>query len=220
MSKANMIRLQATPNTGAELGAFLEVGADLVDRTEPETRRWYALAREGERDELAIFDIFADQAGRQAHFDGQVAAALADKAPQLVQGGWDGVLGNVTNYATLAAHEADHGAEIGKATYIAVTAAPGKAAELAEFLTAGRDVVAQTEPETLYWVALQSEDQAGRFAIFDLFADDNGRAAHFGGAVAKALADKADELVAGGWDNGVLANVVHFDVRATVRRGE
>ena len=218
MPKLNMIRLHATPGRGAELGSFLRAGAQLVDKGEPNTQRWYALAREGRSDEFAIFDLFPDQAGRQAHFDGQVAAALADKATDLVRDGWDGVLGNNTNFAGLAAHEADHGAVVQKATYVKLAAAPGKAAALAEFLTKGRDLVAQTEPGTLYWVALHSEDQADQFAIFDLFADAQGRAAHFDGVVAKALSERADELVAGGWDQGVLANVVHFDVIANVRR--
>lgn len=218
MTKANMIRLHATDDNAATLASFLISGGDLVEKTEPNTVRWYALSREDVDSELAIFDVFPDQAGRQAHFDGQVAAALSKQAPTLVRDGLNGVLQNVTNYAPLAVHEADADAQVGKATYITLTAAPGKAAELAAFLTAGRDAVAETEPLTLYWAALESEDRAGEFAIFDLFAGQEGRDAHFGGAVAKALSEKADELVAGGWKQGVLANVVHFDVRTTVRR--
>ena len=101
-----------------------------------------------------------------------------------------------------------------KATLVSLRAARGKAGALAELLVAGRDIVAQTEPGTLYWVALRSESDPDEFAIFDLFADQNGRVAHFEGKVAAALKSRADELVEGGWDEGVLARVVHYDVRA------
>ncbi len=217
MSKVNMIRLQAKPDARSELEAFLVAGGTLVEQSEPQTQRWYALSREG-GDELAIFDVFPDQAGRQAHFDGPVAAALAEKSATLVEGGWPGVLENVCNMVALAEHVADESMPVGSASYITLTAAPGKAAELEAFLTAGRDQVADTEPETLYWAALKSEDSEGHFAIFDLFADAEGRAKHFAGAVAKALSDKAGDLIAGGWEDGVLAKVRHFDVRAAVRR--
>ncbi|MCA9641664.1 MAG: hypothetical protein KC492_13250 [Myxococcales bacterium] len=219
MKKANMIRFKAVDNAATELTSLLIAAGQQVRATEPGTIRWYGLSRENADDEVAIFDVFPNQAGRQAHFDGQVAAALADKAPGLVRGGWeDGVLANVSNMVALAEHEADNDVEIRKASYITLTAAPGKAAELEAFLAAGRDVVAETEPKTKYWVALKSEDNLGQFAIFDVFESDEGRAEHFRGQVAEALADKADELVARGWEMGVLANVVHFDVRTNMRR--
>jgi len=218
MSKANMIRMSANADASSDLQQFLVAGGQLVEQTEPLTKRWYALSDEGEAGSHAIFDVFPDQAGRQAHFDGPVAAALAEKAPALIQGGWDGVLQGVSNMVPVATHEADATAEVKKASYITMTAAPGRAADLEAFLTAGRDMVAETEPETLYWVALKSEDESGKFAIFDLFADDSGRAKHFGGAVAKALSENAADLIAGGWNEGVLANVTHFQVHARVRR--
>jgi quinol monooxygenase YgiN len=34
----------------------------------------------------------------------------------------------------------------------------------------------------------------GKYAVFDTFADDQGRNAHLNGAIAKALLTKADEL--------------------------
>ena len=40
------------------------------------------------------------------------------------------------------------------------------------------------------------------------------REARFNGKVAAALHAKADTIVKGGWDNGVLANVHHFDILA------
>ncbi|MEM6991704.1 MAG: hypothetical protein AAF721_14450 [Myxococcota bacterium] len=219
MRKANIIRLSATENNAAALEAFLVAGGELVEKAEPATMRWHALTREDRPDELAIFDIFPNQAGRQAHFDGPVATALSERAGELVQGGWDGVLNGVANLVTLAEHDPELGGRTAtKASYITLRAAPGKDAELRAFLVGGRDQVAATEPGTLFWTALESEDEPGHFAIFDLFADTSGRDAHFGGVVAKALAEQAAALVVGGWDDGVLANVTHFDVRTSVTR--
>ena len=218
MNKANIIHLVATPSSAADLAAFLDAGAQLVADTEPATRRWHALRREDRDGELAIFDVFPNQAGRQAHFDGQVAAALRERASDLVVGGWAGVLANNRNLVTLAEHRVDTERGVRKATFIALKARPAKTAELRAFLTAGCELVAATEPDTLYWTALESEDRDGEFAIFDLFADESGRAAHFAGRVAAALRERAEELVVGGWDQGVVANVVHFDVGESVDR--
>ena len=102
MSKANLIQLNAVPAHADTLDAFLVSGGALVDQTEPQTQRWYALSREDRDAKLAIFDVFRDQAGRQAHFDGQVAAALQGRAGELIDGGWDDVLANISNRVVLA----------------------------------------------------------------------------------------------------------------------
>ncbi len=219
MAKANIIHLQAAPTRAATLADFLESGGRLVDQTEPQTLRWHALCREGSAAQLAIFDVFADQAGRQAHFDGQVAAALQSQAAQLVDGGWDEVLANVSNMTVLAEHQtARTQLAASKACFIRLTARPDQVSALRAFLIAGCDAVARTEPGTVYWTALESEDRAGEFAIFDLFVDRAARTAHFEGAVARVLRERASELVEGGWERGVLGNVVHFDVRTSVAR--
>ena len=64
----------------------------------------------------------------------------------------------------------------------------------------------------MFWAALQIDES--NFAIFDIFADSSGREAHFAGQVAGLLNEKAPELVSGGWDDGVLANVHNFDILA------
>ena len=78
--------------------------------------------------------------------------------------------------------------------------------------SAAGPIVADTEPMTLFWAALQIDEN--NFAIFDIFADDAGREAHFAGQVAGLLNERASELVSGGWDDGVLANVHNFDILA------
>jgi quinol monooxygenase YgiN len=211
MGKANLIELNARDGKDTELGDFLRQGGALVRRTEPNTKCWYALEASGGR--FAIFDTFAGPEGRAEHFGGQVAAALQQRAPVLVDGGWQqGVLGRVRSYDVLAATAVSERPPA-KATCIRLRAKPGRAQQLQALLEAGRGIVAETEPNTLYWVAMRDE-QDGSFAIFDLFADERGRQDHFGGKVAAALEAAADDLVEGGWHKGVLHNVAHYQVRS------
>ncbi|MBQ0753311.1 MAG: hypothetical protein KBT87_11330 [Gammaproteobacteria bacterium] len=91
-----------------------------------------------------------------------------------------------------------------EASYITLNAKSGKENDLADFLIAGADLVTETEPQTLLWAALKNDSE---MVIFDTFSDNSGRDAHFAGKVAGALKENAENLVAGGWDNGVIANI-------------
>ena len=76
-----LVRLLAKPGKEAEVAGFLEGGLSLVQE-EPETIAWFAVQL-GPL-EFGIFDAFPDDAGRQAHLGGQVAAALMAQAPELL----------------------------------------------------------------------------------------------------------------------------------------
>ena len=208
---ASYINMTAIPSRTADFAEFLTNAAPIVDQTEPGTELWFAL--QAPNNQLAIFDIFTDEAARQAHFGGAVAAALKDNALSLVQGGWDnGVLANVHNATVLSTKAPVDVERATTATYIALTAAPGQEEALAELLSAAGDIVTETEPQTLYWSGLRISER--EFAIFDIFADEAGRAAHFGGTVAGILKEKASTLVEGGWDEGVVARVSNYDILA------
>jgi len=204
----------AMPAAEGQTGAFAEFlagAAPIVGETEPGTVLWFALQA---NDTLAIFDIFEDGEARDAHFSGAVAAALNQNAATLVDGGWDdGVVANINNSDVLSVKAAVDLYTATTATYIKLEAAQGKGPELAALLTAAGPIVADTEHKTLFWAALQIDEN--NFAIFDIFADNTGREAHFAGQVAGLLNEKAPELVSGGWDDGVLANVHNFDILAT-----
>ena len=75
------VRLEAKPGRETDLEAFLKSGAALVE-AEPETAVWFAVRLGPSR--FAIFDAFADEAGRAAHLSGRVAAALAEQASTLL----------------------------------------------------------------------------------------------------------------------------------------
>lgn len=75
------VRLEAKPGKEDELEAFLRGGLPLA-QDEEQTVVWYAL-RFGPST-FGIFDAFAGEEGRQAHLNGQIAAALMQKAGELL----------------------------------------------------------------------------------------------------------------------------------------
>ncbi|KZM48445.1 hypothetical protein [Labrenzia sp. OB1] len=207
---ASYITMPAADGQTDAFAEFLAGAAPLVKETEPGTALWFALQA---NDTLAIFDIFVDDDARNAHFSGVVAAALNENADTLVKGGWDaGVVANINNSDVLSAKAPADLYSATTATYIKLEAAPGQSEQLAALLGAAGPIVAETEPKTLFWAALQIDEN--NFAIFDIFADDSGREAHFAGKVAGLLKEQASALVAGGWDDGVVANVSNFDILA------
>jgi quinol monooxygenase YgiN len=77
---ALLVRLEAKPGKEADVEDFLRKGLALV-QAEPETTAWFAI-RLGVST-FGIFDAFPDDAGRQAHLSGRVAAALKERAAEL-----------------------------------------------------------------------------------------------------------------------------------------
>lgn len=75
------VRLEAKPGYESAVENFLRDALPLVQE-EAQTSVWFGV-RLGERT-FAIFDAFADEAGRDAHLAGKVAAALMEKAPELL----------------------------------------------------------------------------------------------------------------------------------------
>ena len=78
---ALFVRLEAKPGKEADVESFLRGGLPIV-QDEPATIAWFGI-RLGPTT-FGIFDAFSDEAGRQAHLSGQVAAALMAKAPELL----------------------------------------------------------------------------------------------------------------------------------------
>ncbi len=71
------VPLKAKPGKEKELAEFLRSAVPLVN-AEPGTISWFAI-KEGPSS-FAIFDTFDTEAGRDAHLNGKVAAALMEKA--------------------------------------------------------------------------------------------------------------------------------------------
>jgi len=78
---ALLVKLEAKPGKEKEVEDFLRGGLPIVEE-EPATIAWFAI-RLGPTT-FGIFDGFPDEAGRQAHLSGRVAAALMAKASELL----------------------------------------------------------------------------------------------------------------------------------------
>src|SRR5690242_4954136 len=75
------VRLVAKPGKEAAVADFLRGGLAIVNE-EPATTAWFAIQLNAST--FGIFDAFPDEAGRQAHLTGRVAAALMAKADELL----------------------------------------------------------------------------------------------------------------------------------------
>ncbi|MGZ5969238.1 MAG: putative quinol monooxygenase [Polyangiales bacterium] len=78
---ALLARIVAKPGKEEEVAALLS-GALPLAQAEPATISWFAFRMS--KTEFGIFDTFPDDAGRKAHLNGKIAAALMAKAPELL----------------------------------------------------------------------------------------------------------------------------------------
>jgi quinol monooxygenase YgiN len=73
--------VQAKPGKEAQVEAFLKSAQPLAE-AEPATINWYAVKLGGGR--FGIFDTFNEEAGRDAHLNGEIAKALMANAKELL----------------------------------------------------------------------------------------------------------------------------------------
>lgn len=74
------VPLKAKPGKQADVAAFLKAGA-LLAKDEKGTVSWFGLDEGDGR--YSVFDTFDDEAGRDAHLNGNIAKALTAKADEL-----------------------------------------------------------------------------------------------------------------------------------------
>jgi quinol monooxygenase YgiN len=74
------VMLKAKPGKEADVEAFLKQGA-AMSQDEPKTVNWYGVKIAP--DMYGVFDTFDDEAGRDAHLNGEIAKALMASAPDL-----------------------------------------------------------------------------------------------------------------------------------------
>ena len=84
LNVALLVRLEAKPGKESAVAEFLASALPLAEQ-ESTTPVWFAL-RLGPST-FGIFDAFADDAGRQAHLTGPIAAALMANASALLSKG-------------------------------------------------------------------------------------------------------------------------------------
>ena len=79
-TKAIWVMLKAKPGKEADVEAFLKQGA-VMSNDEPETVTWYGVKMGP--GVYGVFDTFNDEAGRDAHMNGEIAKALMASASEL-----------------------------------------------------------------------------------------------------------------------------------------
>ena len=78
---ALFVRLEAKSGKESDVAQFLRDGLAIV-QAEPATTVWFAIQLGPST--FGIFDAFPNEAGRQAHLAGRVAAALMARASELL----------------------------------------------------------------------------------------------------------------------------------------
>lgn len=73
--------LNAKPGKESELAEFLAGALPLAEQ-EPDTTAWFAIKID--ESTFGIFDVFPSDDGRQAHLGGPIAAALMERAGDLL----------------------------------------------------------------------------------------------------------------------------------------
>ena len=73
--------LEAKAGKQEELAAFLKSALPLAVQ-EPATVSWFSFRMDSSR--FGIFDTFADESGRNAHLNGEIAKALFARAEELL----------------------------------------------------------------------------------------------------------------------------------------
>ena len=81
ITKGLIVRLEAKSGQEESVAEFLHSALPLV-RQEPQTIAWFAFRVD--TSSFAIVDVFPDEAGRRAHLEGAVAAALEEKGLELL----------------------------------------------------------------------------------------------------------------------------------------
>ncbi|TCV14055.1 quinol monooxygenase YgiN [Sphingobacterium alimentarium] len=76
---------------------------------------------------------------------------------------------------------------------VRLEAKAGKEKNVEEFITSALPL-AKEEAGTISWYAFRIDSST--FGIYDTFSDEEGRQAHLGGKIAKALMENAPELLA------------------------
>ena len=186
VTKGLLVRLEVKPGLDEQVSKFL-ISALLNVRLEPATKAWFAI-RFG-RSEYGIFDVFPDEAGRDAHLSGPVAQALMAKADELL------TEPPRIQKLDILAHKLPEGLLAQpnkKGLLLLFEAKEGHQQQVEDFWRDARSLVME-EPETTAWFAIHTDDD--KYGIFDVFPDHGGRFKHLIGHVPRELAKHAISLL-------------------------
>lgn len=199
VSEGLLLRCEAKAGKERELEEFLK-SAQKVVLQERETTAWFAIRFD--RSEFGIFDVFPDDAGREAHLSGRVARALNERGDLLLASA------PKIQKLKIVAEKFPITTPTEPATkglLLSFRAKWGHDHDIEKFL---RDVQPWVlkEQDTAAWFGLQFD--TGEFGIFDVFPDAAGRFKHLVGHVPRELAKHAFTLL------GSFPDLEMYDVLA------
>jgi quinol monooxygenase YgiN len=188
VTRGLLVRLQCQHGKDSEVEEFLRSALPLAEN-EPATVAWFAI-RFG-RSEYGIFDVFPDDAGRDAHLTGPIAKALMARAAELLT-----EPPNIQRLDILA-HKLPKvplDTPDTKALLLTFAAKSGNENGVEQFLRSMQPLV-EEEIDTKAWFAIRLQE--GEFGIFDTFPDQAGRFKHLTGHVPRELTKHALSLLGG-----------------------
>ncbi len=185
VTRGLLVRLKAKTGKDDAVEGFLHSALGEVGK-ELSTTAWFAI-RFG-RSEYGIFDVFADDAARDAHLAGPLAKMLLEDEQGLFA-----VPPRIQKFAVIADKlPAMLPPELTKALLLTFKAKARRVAAVEDFLRNAMQWV-RAEPKTAAWFAIRLE--SGEYGIFDLFPDAMGRFEHLTGHVPRELAKHALSLL-------------------------
>ncbi|HET7437226.1 MAG TPA: hypothetical protein VFN10_21135 [Thermoanaerobaculia bacterium] len=184
VTRGFLLRLDAKAGKEAEVEEFL-VSSLALARQELGTVEWFAV-RFG-RGEYGIFDVFNDDAGREAHATGEIAKILRTRGPELLDKVKLEKLDILAEKLPVGVIE-----PVTKVLLLTFRAKSGHEGDVETFLRDAKPLV-EAEPKTIAWFAFHSEE--GEYGIFDVFPDAHGRFMHLTGQVPRELAKHALTLL-------------------------
>lgn len=181
MTRGLLTRLSARSDRDADVKVFLNSVLALAEQ-EPDTTASFVV-RFG-RGEYGIIDIFPDEAARQAHLQGPVAAALAEQRSNLFDAD-----PHIQKLEILADKFpiVESGPDT-KGLLLTFKARAGHERDVEDFLVSAQPKVVD-EPYTTAWFAIRTEH--GEYGVFDVFPDNEARLIHLTGPVPRELTKHA-----------------------------
>lgn len=186
VTKGLLVTLEVKPGIDEQVENFLTSALPLVQQ-EPATTAWFAI-RFG-RSEYGIFDVFPDDAGRDAHLSGPIAKALMAKADELLT---EPPRIQKLDILAYKLPEAPLAQPNTKGLLLTFEAKQGHQQQVEEFWRDAKSLVME-EPDTTAWFAIHTDDN--KYGIFDVFPDHGGRFKHLIGHVPRELAKHALSLL-------------------------
>jgi quinol monooxygenase YgiN len=186
VTRGLLVRLEAKHGKDTEVEQLLRSAQALVQQ-EAATPAWFAI--KFGRYEYGVFDVFPDDAGREAHLAGPIAKALMDRAGELLA-----KPPSIQKLDVLAEKlPVQRSAElVEKGLLLTFKSKSGHEQEVEQFLHDASSIVVQ-EPKTVAWFAIHLDD--GHYGVFDVFPDNGGRFAHLTGHVPRELAKHSLSLL-------------------------